>query len=96
MFNGTKKVVVFLASQGSDDHKQGIFPESRVRYFRRPSHIRGVIYSKYVWDRKDLKGLIQLTTVDFAFFCRSIPITLWVGSLLAVARGGILCQLGND
>ena len=96
MLNGTESEGVFSPVRSRECHKQGAFPESRVRHvYGRPFN-RCVFHSKYVGERKVLKGCIKSNAPSLLFFCRLIPISLWLGSLLAVARGGTLCQLGND
>ena len=96
MLNGTEVIRFFLRVRSCDSGMQGAFPETGVRcvYDWPPNH--RIFLSKYVRARKGLKGSIKLETSELVIFCRLIPISLWVGSLLAVAWGGTLCQLGND
>ena len=96
MFIGTEANDFFPATSVSTSSWQGVFPESAVRGGYRLYLIFRKFHSNYVWARKGLKGCIKLETSDLVFFCRAIPLWLWVGSLLAVAWGGMLCQLGND
>ena len=96
MLNGTETIRYLLRAAASRACGQGAFAESPVRrvYLKPLSQRR--FHSKYVKPRKGLKGSIKLDTSELVFFCRAIPLSLWVGSLLSVARGGALCQLGND
>ena len=96
MLNGTETRELSPADFLPGCARQGAFTESHVRYVRPQPSIASRINSKYVRTRKGLKGYIKLDTSELAFFCRVIPLSLWVASLLAVARGGTLCQLGND
>ena len=96
MLNGTKTVGHFLSGFLSGVQREGAFPESCVRHVYPPPDTPWIFHSKYVSPRKGLKGSIKLDTSELAFFCRAIPLSLWGGSLLAVARGGTLCQPGND
>ena len=96
MLNGTKTVDFFTLASSLEASKQGAFPESCVRHVYYPPPGLGKYHSKYVIPRKGLKGSIKLDTSELAYFCRAIPLSLWVGSLIAVAWGGMLCQLGND
>ena len=96
MLNGTKCVGVFSRVHSPDGRPQWVFPENPVRYVYRACRSLRTFHSKYVRLRKGLKVSVRLETSELEFFCRSIPISLWVGSLLAVAWGGMLCQLGND
>ena len=76
--------------------KQGAFPESVVRHVYFQGLMDTIFHSKYVRVEKGLKATIKLYASKLAIFCRLIPIFLWVGSLPAVARGGMLCQLVID
>ena len=96
MLNGTETQGSFLPAPTHQRGKQGVFPEKHVLDVYRSPLIDPIIQSKYVGPWKGLKGRIKLDTSALVFFCRLIPISLWGGSLLAVARGGTLCQLGND
>ena len=96
MFNGTETAEFFRLACLTSVVRQGVFPESRVRHIYHSPQISGRFDSKYVWHGKGLKGSIKLDTSKLAVFCRAFPLSLWVGSLPAVARGGMLCQLGND
>ena len=86
----------FLPAYPREGNKQGTFAENCVRYLYRSPLIHWIIFSKHVGIQKSLKASIKLDTPKLVFFCRPIPISLWVGSLLAVTWGGALCQLGND
>jgi hypothetical protein len=96
MLNGTKTAGSFLLVHSANGERQGAFPESYVRYVYPTPDIPWIFHSKYVSPQKGLKGSIKLDKSEMAFFCRVIPLSLWGGSLLAVAWGGMLCQLGND
>ena len=96
MLNGTERVRLFLPARTREGDKQGAFPETPVRHVYLHPLMYWIFHSKYVCPRKGLKGSIKLDTSALVIFCRLIPISLWVGSLLAVAWGGTLCQLGND
>ena len=96
MFNGTETAEFFRLASLPLITRQGAFPESRVRRVYQTPQLPRKFDSKYVWLEKGLKASIKLDTSKFAFFCRAFLLSLWVGSLLAVARGGMLCQLGND
>jgi len=87
---------IFLPVYLRDGNKQGAFAESRVRYLYHLPGSRWIFYSKYVRVKKSLKASVNLDTSELVFFCRLIPISLWVGSLLAITQGGTLCQPGND
>jgi hypothetical protein len=86
----------FLPTYLREGVKQGTFAESRVRYLYLLPLSRWIFHSRYVWFQKSLKASVKLDTSELVFFCRLIPISLWLGSLLAVTQGGALCQLGND
>ena len=79
-----------------EGNKQGAFAESRVRSPYLLPLTRWIFHSKYVWVQKSLKASVKLDTSELVFFCRLIPISLWVASLLVVTQGGTLCQPGND
>ena len=96
MFNGTETAEFFRLASLPLIARQGAFPESRVRHVYHCPQISWKFGSKYVWPGKGLKGSIKLDTSKFAFFCRAFPLSLWVGSLPALARGGMLCQLVID
>ena len=96
MWNGTKRVGIFSPVHSPDGAAQWAFPESLVRHVYLDPLMRRIFHSRYVCPRKGLKVCIKSDASGLMFFCRLIPISLWVGSLLAVAWGGALCQLGND
>ena len=96
MFKGTEMTGFFLPTYLRESNKQGAFAESRVRYLYHLPLSRWIFHSKYVWVRKSLKASVKLDTSHLVFFCRFIPISLWVASLLVVTQGGTLCQQGND
>ena len=91
--NGNGCSGLICASHGD---KQGAFPESVVRHVYFQGLMDTIFHSKYVCVEKGLKGSVKAHTHKLAIFCRLIPIFLWVGSLPAVARGGMLCQLVID
>ncbi len=96
MLNGTETTDFSLPAPAVAGARQGAFPDSCVRNVYLAYSGACEFHSKYVKHRKVLKGSIKLETSELVFFCRAFPLSLWVGSLLAVARGGTLCQLGND
>lgn len=96
MLNGTEVDRLFSALCISRNGKQGVFPESPVRHVYCVGLGMGIFHAKYVRAGKGLKGSIKPNTLKLANFCRSIPFLLWGGSLPAVARGGMLCQLAGD
>lgn len=96
MLNGTETINLSWPLLTYGRGGQGAFPESTVRYVYLLPLSTYRFHSKYVESRKGLKGPIKLDTSSQAVFCRAIPLSLWLMSLLAVARGGALCQLGND
>lgn len=96
MLNGTETTDFSLSAPVPAVDGQGAFPDSCVRHVYLIPWGPWKFHSKYVMPRKVLKGSIKLETSESVFFCREFPLSLWVGSLLAVARGGALCQLGND
>ena len=96
MFKGTEMIGFFLSTYLREGNKQGAFAESHVRYLYRLPRTRWIFHSNCVWAQKSLKAPVKLETSESVFFCRLIPISLWLGSLLAVTQGGALCQLGND
>jgi len=93
MLNGTKADGSFWPFSPATGERQGAFPESHVRHVYPTPYKSGMFDSKYVSSRKGLKGSIKPDASETAFFCRGIPLSLWGGSLLAVAWGGTLCQL---
>lgn len=95
-FKGTEMKGSFLPTYLRKGSKQGAFAESHVRYRYRLPVTRWLFHSRCVWVEKSLKAPIKRDTSESVFFCRLIPISLWLGSLLAVTQGGTLCQLGND
>ena len=96
MLNGTKADASFWPFPTAAGERQGAFPESHVRHVYPTPYKPRIFHSKYVSPRKGLKGSIKPDASEMAFFCRAILLSLWGGSLLAVAWGGTLCQLGND
>lgn len=96
MLNGTNADGPSLPFCVRHGYKQGVFPESLVRCVYLHGPMPGTFQSKCVRVEKDLKASIKPHTSKFVIFCRLIPIFLWVGSLPAVARGGMLCQLVID
>ena len=96
MSDGTFKRRVSARVHRFLDEVQGVFPETYVRHVYPGPRNPGNFHSKYVCTRKVLKARTKLDTSSLAFFCRLNPMSLWVGSLLAVAWGGALCQAGND
>ena len=96
MLNGTETTDFSLPAPAPAVARQGAFPDSCVRHVYLIPWGGWKFHSKYVMPRKVLKGSIKLETSESVFFCRGFPLSLWGGSLLAVARGGTLCQLGND
>ena len=96
MLNGTETVDFFTPARASAVDVQGAFPDSGVQHGYLVSGLPWRFHSKYEKCRKGLKGSIKLETSRSVFFCRAFPLSLWGGSLLAVAWGGTLCQLGND
>ena len=96
MFKGTEMTGFFLPTYLRESIKQGAFAESGVRYLYLLPLSCWIFHSRYVWVQKSLKASVKLATSELVFFCRLIPISLWLGSLLAVTQGGALCQLGND
>ncbi len=96
MLNGTETIDFSLPAPAPVGGRQGAFPDSGVRHVYLIPWMLWKIHSKYVRPRKVLKGSIKLETSESVFFCRAFPLSLWGASLLAVARGGTLCQLGND
>ena len=96
MLNGTNLKGACAPLCVRHDQKQGAFPESHVRHVYLSWLIPRIFHSKYVCVEKGLKGSVKPHTHKLAIFCRLIPIFLWVGSLPALARGGMLCQLVID
>ena len=96
MLNGTNGDGFSGAVCGHHCDKQGAFPESLVRHVYLQGLMLKTFHSKYVRAEKGLKATIKLQASKSAIFCRLIPIFLWVGSLPALARGGMLCQLVID
>lgn len=96
MLNGTNTDGLSLSFCVQPGSRQGVFPESLVRCVYLHRLMPRTFHSKYVRVEKSLKASIKPYTSKFAIFCRLIPIFLWVGSLPAVARGGMLCQLVID
>ena len=96
MLNGTETTDFSPPAPVSVVERQGAFPDSCVGLVHVLPLVTWKFYSKCVMGRKGLKGSIKPETFESVFFCRGFPLSLWGGSLLAVARGGTLCQLGND
>ena len=96
MLNGTKADGSFWPFSPATGERQGAFPESLVRHVYLQGLMPQTFHSKYVRAGKGLKATIKLYASKLANFCRLIPIFLWVGSLPALARGGMLCQLVID
>ena len=96
MLNGTNADSFFGAVCCRHCDKQGVFPERLVRHVYFHGLMVMIFHSKYVRVEKGLKATIKLYASKLANFCRLIPIFLWVGSLPALARGGMLCQLVID
>ena len=96
MLKGTETHYLFSRGPAPECPVQQGLPERHARRVYRRPLIVGSFPSKYVSPRKGLKGSVKQDTSESAFFCRAFLLSLWVTSLLAVARGGTLCQLGND
>ena len=96
MLYGTETVDCISPAHSPGRDKQGAFPENPVRCIDRVPLMCRMFNSRYVWPRKVLKVSVKPDAPEVVIFCRVIPISLWVGSLLAIAWGGALCQLGND
>ena len=96
MLNGAENVDFFTPARASAVDVQEAFADSGVQHGYLVSGFLGRFHSKYEKCRKGLKGSIKLETSKSAFFCRAFPLSLWGGSLLALAWGGALCQLAND
>ena len=87
MLNGTETVRFLRLASSALGTRQGAFPEGHVRCVYYTPHIPYRFDSKYVRLRKGLKVPVGLDASVFVFFCRAFLLSLWVGSLLAVARG---------
>ena len=96
MLDGTETVDCISPARSPGSDKQGVFPEHPVRRLHRVPLMGWMFNSLYPRPRKVLKVSVKLDTPEVVIFCRVIPISLWVGSLLAVAWGGALCQRRND
>ncbi|WP_456024998.1 hypothetical protein [Pseudomonas capeferrum] len=96
MFKGTNASGFFASAHSLVGDEQWVFPEIPVRHVYFEALAWRLFHSKHVSPRKGLKGSIKPKLSELMFFCRLIPISLWGGSLLAVAWGVMLCQLGND